>query len=177
MIKETLQHNSEKIVYFVRHGESVGNAAGVFQSHTGGLSPEGMEQARALAERFKNIPVDVILASTTPRARETADAIHDAIQKPIEFSNLLVEIRNPSEIRDKLRTDKEARGIKKSIRIEDHEPAWRYSDEENFSDRMERAGCVVEMLLGNFWGSEGFTPSSETAADRRRKASATRRRN
>lgn len=148
MNKKTIQNKSEKVVYFIRHGESVGNAEGFFQGYEGGLSLTGKKQARSLAERFKNIPVDVILASTMPRARQTAEAIHAAIGKPIEFTDLLIEVLNPSEIRGKPHADAHAWEIRKSIRLQDHEPAWRYSDEENFLDRMERAGKVAEMLLG-----------------------------
>lgn len=148
MNKETIHNQSEKVVYFIRHGESVGNAAGVFQTHDGGLSPEGEQQARALAKRFRDISVDVILASTMARARQTAEAIHATTGKPVEFSGLLIEVLNPSEIRGKPHVDAHAWEIRKSIRLEDHEPTWRYSDEENFSDRIERAGSVVEILLG-----------------------------
>ena len=148
MNKETIHKNSEKIVYFVRHGESVGNAAGVFQTHEGGLSAVGQEQARALAERFRHILVDFIMASSMPRAKETAQAIHEAIQKPIEFSDLLVEVRRPSEVEGKSIHDEGGIHMRKKFRIEDHEPTWRYSDEENFTDRIERAHKVIDLLLG-----------------------------
>ncbi len=147
MNKETTHAYSDKIVYFVRHGESVGNAAGVHQSHEGGLSSEGKRQARALAKRFGRISIDVILASTMPRAKETAEFVHAEAQKPIEFSDLLVEVRAPSEIQGKPHTDEKALELRKSIQIQDHKPTWRYADEENFSDRIERASRVVEMLL------------------------------
>ena len=147
MNNEVLYNNSQKIVYFVRHGESVGNAEGFFQGHEGGLSPVGEKQARLLAGRFRHIPVDVILASTMSRAKETAETINEVLQRPIEFSDMLIEVINPSEIRGKPHTDEKAWALRKSIRIQDHEPTWRYSDEENFSDRMERAGRVIEMFL------------------------------
>lgn len=144
---ETIQNKSEKMVYLVRHGESVGNVARVFQSHSGGLSSVGQEQARMLAERFLDIPVDLILASTMDRARQTAEAINAVIQKPIEFTDLLVEVRRPSVLHGKPIDDEDAIEIRKQLRLEDHEPTWRFSDEENFSDRMERAGKVIDLIF------------------------------
>ncbi len=140
--------NSKKIktVYFVRHGESVGNVADVFQGYDGGLSPKGVEQAQALANRFIHIPVEVILASAMQRARETAEIVHATTQIPLVFSDLLIEVRRPSVLWGKSQSDEAALEMFKKLRLENHEPSWRHSDEENFSDRVERAQKVIKML-------------------------------
>jgi broad specificity phosphatase PhoE len=138
--------NQQKHVYFARHGESVGNVANTFQGHAGGLSPKGIEQARALAERFMRIPIDIILASTMERARQTAEIINENLQKPIIFSKLLIEVRRPSEMWGKPQDTEAARKMYKLLALEDHEPTWRYSDEENFSDRIERACRAIAMF-------------------------------
>ncbi len=145
-IKSAMEHINEKIIYFIRHGESVGNAAGVFQGHDDGLSPKGVEQAHELAKRFLHIPVEVILASTMARARETAEIIHEKTRIPVEFSDLLIEVKRPSEVRGKPQSDEAAFELYKKLRIENHEPTWRYADEENFSDRVERACKVIKIL-------------------------------
>ena len=60
-------------VYFVRHGQSRGNAEHVLLGHTDlDLSELGYEQARATAEEMREIPIDIIYASDLKRAYNTA---------------------------------------------------------------------------------------------------------
>ena len=63
-------------LYLVRHGQSEGNVSrtneGWMPAH---LTEHGREQARLVAERFKNTHIDRIISSDLVRARETADAI------------------------------------------------------------------------------------------------------
>ena len=60
-------------VYFVRHGQSLGNAKHVLLGHTDlDLSPLGYEQARATALEMRDFPIDVIYASDLRRAYNTA---------------------------------------------------------------------------------------------------------
>ena len=59
-------------LYFVRHGESQGNVAGIHQSGSVALSENGIIQAQKVAERFATIAIDVIFASDYTRALETA---------------------------------------------------------------------------------------------------------
>jgi broad specificity phosphatase PhoE len=48
-----------KTTYFVRHGSTDGNETGAYQLHTIPLSEKGLAQVVFVAERFKNIPVDI----------------------------------------------------------------------------------------------------------------------
>jgi len=60
----------------VRHGESVFSARGLLngdRSVPGGLTPAGVEQARALAQRLRDVPIDLVVTSELERAIETAD--------------------------------------------------------------------------------------------------------
>ena len=58
----------------VRHGESEGNAAGVFQGRRDyALSPRGRQQAEALGRSLREHPGAATLCSPLSRARETAE--------------------------------------------------------------------------------------------------------
>lgn len=61
---------------FIRHAESVSNAAERWQGQTDSpLSDRGREQARALAERLASRTFDRVVASDLTRAAETARAL------------------------------------------------------------------------------------------------------
>jgi len=64
-------------LYIVRHGESRGNVAGMLQGARidEPLSPRGVRQAEALAERLKPVPIDRIFTSPLVRARQTAGIV------------------------------------------------------------------------------------------------------
>ena len=85
----------------VRHGQAVVNVTHVMGGMKGdtGLTDFGREQARRLRERFANdvasgkLHADVLVASTLPRARETAEIIAPALGLPIVFDDDLQEFR------------------------------------------------------------------------------------
>ncbi len=59
----------------VRHGETPLNAARVMQPPDTPLSPRGLLQARAVAERLRTESLTALWSSDLPRAWQTADAI------------------------------------------------------------------------------------------------------
>lgn len=61
------------VFILVRHGETTWNREGRIQGHLDSpLSPEGIAQARALAERLGDEPFDALVSSDLGRARITA---------------------------------------------------------------------------------------------------------
>lgn len=137
-----------KIIYFVRHGETVLNAKNIRQGAEGGLTELGREQALATANRFpkhKGRP-QVIIASPYERTRETAEIIGEVLEMPVEYSDLLVERRNPSEIIGHDGDELEVRHIVDRIDKSFHEDDLRYSDEENFVDLKERARKLLYFI-------------------------------
>lgn len=69
----------------VRHGEAHAGFHGVISGETGcrGLTPHGRQQAEALRDHLTDsgrVRADVLLASTLPRAIETADIIAPGLQ-------------------------------------------------------------------------------------------------
>lgn len=133
-------------LFIVRHGESESNADGVFQGMKGKLTELGKKQAEFVAQRFLNIPMDVIVTSTAQRARETAEIINRALQKPIQCTDLCVERRGPTENQGKSRDDHNVRATLKAIKDNYHIPGWRYADEENFEDLKIRTERTIEYL-------------------------------
>jgi broad specificity phosphatase PhoE len=128
-----------KKIYFVRHGESEGNSGPIRQVTTTVLTQKGIEQADFVAERASKISVDFLISSTMTRAMQTAQIVSEKISKPIDFSDLFVERRRPSEVLGKLKDDPQSLIAEEEIKLHFTEPGWRFSDEENFDDLKARA--------------------------------------
>ncbi len=137
-----------KRIYLVRHGESEGNLGPFRQGADTPLSPTGIKQAEFVAKRFEVISIDRVIASTYQRAKHTAEIINKIINKPIEYSDLIVERKRPSVIVGKLKDDPEVLKIEALIKEHFHSPDWRYSDEESFSDLKNRALETIKYLEG-----------------------------
>lgn len=82
-------------IYFVRHGEALGNARKTWQG--GGtdhpLTEKGCAQGALLAKRMEPVALDAIFTSPLVRARQTADFIaagHPGV--PVEVAPALQEI-------------------------------------------------------------------------------------
>ncbi len=136
----------KKLVYFVRHGESANNASNVRQGPGGSLSDKGKEQARFVGERLKNNEIELILASSYVRSRETADIINETLHTSLEHTGLLIERQNPSEIIGKDANSEEVKKIMDVIDKSFHDSNMRYSDEENFDDLKKRAHTLLDVL-------------------------------
>ena len=64
------------VIYLIRHAEAEGNMYRVFQGHKDVMLTErGELQAKALAERFRDIPIDAVYSSDLYRASATAAGI------------------------------------------------------------------------------------------------------
>jgi broad specificity phosphatase PhoE len=148
----------------IRHGESQTNATDTFQAGNqtdlDPLTTLGMEDARRLAERLAELPVDVIVSSSYLRARSTAGAIADATGAPHvvpvwkgsswvdlpakdpelrDHVSLFREIDVPSELRGLRFDDPRAQEIQHAALSVADQPDVHYSDEENLYDLWRRA--------------------------------------
>ena len=81
-------------LYLIRHAEAMSAIKGFIGD--GGLSPLGKMQAerlRARLEATKEIAADVLIASTFPRAQQTADIIAPALGLPLILDESIQELR------------------------------------------------------------------------------------
>lgn len=135
-------------VYFVRHGESEGNVNLVHQGGDALLSPMGVAQSHALARRFKEIPIDAIISSDLKRAKVTAEIIAEAIDQDVSYVPLFRELSAPKELIGIPLSAAESVRVHDLRILNQDDPTWRYSDEENFFDASKRAREALGMLEG-----------------------------
>lgn len=135
-----------KRIYFVRHGETVLNAAHVRQDNKGGLNEEGKEQAKRAGIRLSKMHIKHMYVSPYERTIETAGIINEYTHIPFTYTKLLAERRNPTEIIGKKYDDLTVEKIVNQIDLANHDPQFRYSDEENFADLQYRAKKLLGYL-------------------------------
>lgn len=85
-------------LYLIRHGEAFCNVEPIIGGMKGdeGLTERGADQAIRLRDRLKatdEIEADVLIASTFPRARQTAEIIAPALGLPLVFDDEVQEMR------------------------------------------------------------------------------------
>ncbi len=137
-----------QVIYFIRHGETELNARGVRQGSEGPLSAQGVAQAQTTAKRFpkKRGKPKVIITSPFQRAKETAQIIAKELNMEVEYSELLAERRNPTEIIGHSGQEEQVQAIVDRIDNSYHADNLRYSDEENFTDLKERARKLLAYI-------------------------------
>ncbi len=81
-------------LYLIRHGQALTLVDGILNDY--GLTPLGVKQAEHLRDRLAGsgeIIADVLIASTFPRARQTAEIIAPSLKLPIIFDDEIQEQR------------------------------------------------------------------------------------
>ncbi len=137
-----------KLIYFVRHGETVLNAEHIRQGAEGHLTEKGKAQALATAKRFpkeKGRP-QIIISSPFERTKETAEIIGKELGLKIKYSDLLKERKNPSEVIGHWGGELGVKQIIDRIDNSYHADDLRISDEENFTDLKERAKKLLAFI-------------------------------
>ena len=80
-------------LYIARHGETQWNVDNRISGRTDiPLTERGMEQAKLLAQSAVGKGIEVILCSPLLRARQTAQAVCDALELPMSIDDRLVEL-------------------------------------------------------------------------------------
>lgn len=136
----------EKIVYFVRHGQSADNVAPVFQSPDSPLNEKGKKQANSIAQRVSKLSFDALISSPFERAKQTAETIAKTTGKQAEYSELFVERVKPTYINGKPYTDEKASGLWREWETSLYTPGIHAEDGENFDDLISRADKALVFL-------------------------------
>ncbi|HEX4103866.1 MAG TPA: histidine phosphatase family protein [Candidatus Paceibacterota bacterium] len=136
----------EKVIYFVRHGQSEDNIAPVFQSVDSPLNDKGRAQAKSIAERVSKISFETLIASLLPRARETAEIVARVTGRKPEYSDLFVERIKPKGISGKSYEDEMANTLWRNWEKSLDTPGMRVADGENFDDIIARADKALTFL-------------------------------
>ena len=136
----------EKIVYFVRHGQSEDNVLPVFQSPDSPLSDKGRKQVESIAERVSKLSFEVLIASPLARAKQTAEIIAKKTGKEPEYSELFIERVKPSYVNGKSYEDEKANILWKEWEKSLYIPGMRVEDSENVDDILERADKALAFL-------------------------------
>jgi len=134
-------------IYVIRHGETKSNEERIRQSRDGYLSDDGIQEARALAEKLRGINIDSIFTSSYPRAKQTAGIISALGTKhfPVQESEFLTEVRLPSEVVGRPVDDPASKKILAWIQGNTGS-SFKYSDEETFNEYVSRANKVLEHI-------------------------------
>ncbi len=136
----------KKVIYFVRHGQSVHNVSPVFQADDAPLSDTGIKQAKSIADRLSTLQFETLISSPLLRAAETAQHISKQVKKDIIFSDIFVERSKPSAINGKPYSDSEARQKWKEWEESLYTPGMRIDDGENYDDLIIRADKALAFL-------------------------------
>ena len=86
-------------VYIVRHGQTDSNLAGVYNYLNEDINENGIEQAKNLSEKIKDLDYELIYCSPLKRAMHTANIIN-IHNKTMLFDDRLQE-RNPGALSGK----------------------------------------------------------------------------
>lgn len=135
-------------IIFVRHGDTTVKADDVVQSTDNMLSPEGVLQAKNVAEKLLDHDFEIIVSSPLPRAIDTANIINEKFNKKLIINNNLAEVKWPTILEGISVEDPKVVGYRQ-LRNKNNvsDISWHYSDEENFVDLRNRAVKLLDELV------------------------------
>lgn len=135
----------EKHIYFVRHGETMGNVEKVYHGKDAELTETGRAQATAVAERVRHLGVEALVSSDFLRAKDTATIIGEKIVLSPTEQPLFGEWIEPKHLLGKPFTHPEAVEMREAVFGSD-DPHYRHRDEETFAEMKARAAQCFTFL-------------------------------
>lgn len=134
-------------IYVVRHGQTDYNINGLFQGRKDiPLNSVGIKQAEETAQKFKNIPVDIILVSPLTRAKETSKYISKVTGvKPIIEQDLIE--RNFGDMEGK--PNREDCNIKMLL---DYEKNYNICNVEPIQSLFKRVSDCLDKIIDKYMG-------------------------
>lgn len=138
-------------VHFVRHGESVSNAApgGMALPAVQGdrLTDLGREQAATVARYLGDVGATRVLTSPLARARETADILGGRLGLPVEELGELQELRESEGYEELALEDQRLRRWSVWMAAHGDDPDYSYRGGETFNEISTRVRRAQERLL------------------------------
>lgn len=134
-------------IYVVRHGQTDYNINGLFQGRKDiPLNSVGIKQAEETAQKFKNIPLDIILVSPLTRAKETAKYISNVTGiKPVIEQDLIE--RNFGDMEGK--PNREDCNIKMLL---DYEKNYNICNVEPIQSLFKRVSDCLDKIIDKYMG-------------------------
>lgn len=137
-----MSYTKKMKIYFARHGRTnyndleLCNADPSVNVH---ITATGTEQAKALAEKLKDVPLDHIFTSELKRTLQTAEVVNQFHNVPVEIDPLLNDHRSGYE-------GKPAKLLIKAM--DDAEDKWtaRFNGGESIEDVKQRMNIFLEKL-------------------------------
>jgi probable phosphoglycerate mutase len=131
------------LLYCVRHGETVANAAGQIQGQTDSpLSEVGWKQCRAVAAAFAGLPIDAIYASPLHRALDSARCIAEGRRLEVCIDPRLMEI-HAGVFQGLAWPEIELRYPVEAAAWKSHDPDFRIPQGESRRELMQRAAAAL----------------------------------
>jgi len=149
-------------VWLVRHAESVGNQARVFQDTDTPLSERGHAQARHLAERLRRQSFAMLLSSTSTRATETANYVSEAVGLEIQEDERLREIDLGAWV-GLSRREVAERYPEEWAAFRRRDPDFHYGSGESLAEMQRRMVSTIEEVTKQCFGQRVVVISSQGA--------------
>jgi Fructose-2,6-bisphosphatase len=125
-------------IYLVRHGEVPHNALNQYNSEDEDLNKKGINQAKELREKIKDIQYNIIISSPLVRAKHTAEIIN-VNNKKIIFDDRIKE-RSPGDLSGQPLT------VTNRDEYWNYNTTIQYGTSENIQLFFERVYCFLDKL-------------------------------
>jgi probable phosphoglycerate mutase len=141
-----------KTVYFVRHGQTVGNSEKFYQQYDTPLTQVGERGAQAVAERCVELDAEVVISSDMRRAQHTAEIIANRTGLRHIVEPCFHEIMQAEVVRGLSHNDPQVAEYKQSWQHNFYDPQWQPLGAENYEaarSRAEHAAHILESRIEN----------------------------
>jgi broad specificity phosphatase PhoE len=138
-------------VHFLRHGESVSNAAvgavSLPEEVGDALSPLGRRQAEAAAARLAELPISRVISSTMGRAQETAAIVAGGLGLEVETWDAIQELTEPDFYAGLEPDEQQRQRWSNRMKANADDPHHAPAGGESFADLIDRVDRALERLV------------------------------
>lgn len=138
------------ILYLIRHGKTEDHERDIRQAPSSPLGEYGMKQAKAVAQRFRDMKFDHLYSSDLHRARQTAEEIAAQSKLELKINDLFREsVKSEKLDRQPYGGELNQRFLKERDENKNNFD-WKFEGEgESLNELIERAKQVLNYLIEN----------------------------